>query len=404
MRLEVSNDPGSKAWIVKPDAPAGLLLDPELFQTGLPQPGQPLIASDVFSLIVATSGTRPTCQIRIDPSVNSFDLSELRPRVIRSYEDLFTRLDRAEGTGVKPGSTELIRSVMMTLVPATFAESLFFSYRRIRRVQPAPAQNSVDLRAGMRLRLECQFSQMVPATSADAPFPLANGYVAAGQAYFHVVEMQTSSRKPALSFDAFLGPDAVPLVDANTGGAAGLIDLQGPLMRRRYFRLCYPSQFASSDSGGSEGIAQNVTLLGADNLDTLNRASDTYFESRRVTDSAVVAAFFRGRTFVIPEILCHLNGSPTYVPVGTTVRQLLSRYTILPRVDGFRAAKFPYLRLAPASSFLSGGGNPLAPAYPDFYREVNFAAGTSSSGPLDAYDLPVFHGDSYNSSFAAAAI
>ena len=404
MKIRVSED-ASGVWIVTPtglfdgDSPVSLALDAALFQQEkLPKPGTTLITSALFSLVTGHKGASNTCQLNIDRKVAAFNGQDYRFDVLASFDDFILKVSQSEGGGIRGGTTDLFRKLLANLMPATYAESLYFNYGYFRQSNPQskpPMQSRVDLQAGMRLRLECQFSQLIPA-STD---PLVNGYVAGGQSYFQLVDIPTNTGRPQLGFDAFLGSNISPMVEASSGGLAGIIDLQGALARRRYFRLCYPAQFVKSDSAGFEGTAQNVTFIGADDLDTLNDATRAYFQTGSVSATGAVAAFFRGRTIAIPEILCFLNGNPIHVPIGTTVRQLFSTFTVLPRLAGFHPSKFPYVRYAPGTSFVKLPDDPI---FPSQYRQVLFQGATVASGPLDAFDLPVLAGDGYTFDFATS--
>ena len=40
--------------------------------------------------------------------------------------------------------------------------------------------------------------------------------------------------------------------------------------------------------------------------------------------------FFRGKAVILPEIQVYVGSKPTYVPVGTTIRQLVEMYDDIP--------------------------------------------------------------------------
>jgi hypothetical protein len=77
--------------------------------------------------------------------------------------------------------------------------------------------------------------------------------------------------------------------------------------------------------------AQNGTalLVGAQDFKTLQQATDYYqhpdiAQNQPPADLALV--YFRGRATVVPEIAIFVQEQPDYVPVGTTLRQMLARY------------------------------------------------------------------------------
>jgi hypothetical protein len=172
-----------------------------------------------------------------------------------------------------------------------------------------------------------------------------------------------------------------------------VIDLASALKLRRFLRLCYPPNLPSSDAPAAKAPFQRVTLLGADSLADLQSATGDYFAPRTISNPAILLSSFQGRIAAVPEIAMLLNGALVYVPIGTTVRQALGRFTVVPRLAGFRPA-FPYRRFAADSGYT---GDDIHDPYPeDFYHTVDFQSATVASGPQDAFDLPVLAGDSYS--------
>jgi hypothetical protein len=400
--ISVSKDNLSGIWNVAPDGLFGpngatATLDAALFeQENLPAAGTALVANSLFSLIPGKGDQSNTCNLHIAAQAAGFDGSQYREPVKEAFDDFLVKVEQKERHGIRRGTTGLFRRLLSNLLPATFRESLYFHYGHYQREQAF--RSVVDLHAGMRLRIEWQFSQLVPGAEAGSSFnPFVNGYVGAGQSYFHLIETHTADGSPQLGFDAFLASNVPAVVTVSTGGAAGVIDISGDQMRRRWFRLCYPPQYGASDSAGWIGPAKNVVLIGADDLGTLESATAQCISTGQVNLSGAVVAFFRGRTLPIPEILCFVNAAPCYVPVGTTVRQLFSRFAGIPHLAGFAPQSFPYLRHAPEASFLESGLD----AFPNPYRRVTFQSATVVAGPDDAYDVPVLSGDAYNFEFKA---
>jgi hypothetical protein len=191
-------------------------------------------------------------------------------------------------------------------------------------------------------------------------------------------------------------------VDPNEGGAGGIVDVTGNSYRRPYYRLFYPSKFTSSDSPGAVGDTNNVAVFGADSYSDLETATDIYIKNvnnvenlkdRDFYGARGISTFFRGRVVIVPEILCFVQSVPTYVPVGTTVRQLIERLTSLPMAEDTVICDLEHTR--------SIGNVVDRPITPNLYsigcsNPVNF-----NHSPLQTYrdgktyfDLPVLHGDS----------
>ena len=96
--------------------------------------------------------------------------------------------------------------------------------------------------------------------------------------------------------------------------------------------MCYPADsFPGADGGGTVGAAGNVALLGATDLATLAAATTSFYNAGNAGSSLV--GYFRGRTVIRAHVPLLVNGTELrYVPVGTTVRQLLEQLRVLPRV------------------------------------------------------------------------
>lgn len=329
--------------------------------------------------------------LSVSDGVVSFSGAEYRTDVLNNFDDFLTKVEQNEGRGVTPGAAGAFRRILGNVLPANFAESLYFNYGYFRSA--APFKSVVDVLPGMRLRIESQVSQLVPATSSSGSSnPFANAYVVSGQSYIDVVEIRTA-RTPLTGFDAFLASNVTPQVDVSgDGAAAGLIDVAGRSLQRRWFRLVYPSQFSAGDSAGSTGGARNPILLGADTLSALKQATDQAVAGQAVTVAGAVSLFFRGRTFIVPEIMIFLNSAPVWVSLGTTVRQLFDRFGYIPHLSGFHP-RVPLQRYAPGASLASRSGNS---AHPNPYSPVTFESPTLASPVTDAYDLPLLGGDAYS--------
>jgi hypothetical protein len=391
--LRVARDGAAKRFVVSfsdpQAAPDGVRLDNGLFgPEALPADGSSMAENSMFSL--KAPGTLSIHGEAAAPTDNDY-----RVAVVRAFDDFLERVEGLEGKTLRVGVTSLIRRLLANQITATFPESLYFQCGFLR--QASPFRQVVDLQPGMRLRVECQVSQLVP-DGGEAGTNFAHGYVAAAQAYYHVIEALADNGQPRLSLDAFLAAGIPPEVTPSPGGVAGLIDLAGSAFAKRWLRLCYPAQFGASDSSGWTGTQGNVTLLGADTLAALNAATEQCVAGNRVTTPGAVAAFFRGRTYLVPEVMVLVNNAPHYVPLGTTVRQLFGRFCVLPRMGNFVPGSFHYFRFAPVGTLRRTVVNPL-PGYPNPYRPVLFES-SPVAGP-DAFDLPVLAGDGYNFAFAS---
>ncbi|HEU5103211.1 MAG TPA: hypothetical protein VFU22_29525 [Roseiflexaceae bacterium] len=194
------------------------------------------------------------------------------------------------------------------------------------------ADNSpyVDLQPGMRLRVDFAANQFV------GPGSQLNGLVGSGQFYFNIGR----DNNQRIVFDTFLSAIAAPETSAplDQSTASGAIDLQAAGAARRHYRLFYPTQLPAATGPGDSRLTRNVALIGADTLPDLAAATDIYQRSGSLAVAAkdnlpIIGISFRGRAIAVPEIGVYVNrqvgdmrhSALTYVPIGTTLRQLLDQ-------------------------------------------------------------------------------
>ena len=214
----------------------------------------------------------------------------------------YEQLENLELNGkflVSGGAFAVIQRVADAL-PLTYKETLSLRYGL------SPEDRYVDLQAGMRLKIEFSANQFV------APGSELNGYVGTGVNYYEVCRSTDLYGNQRLTFNAFLaGISSTNIAQNNSNGtitASNNLDLQSTGTSRRYWRLFYPSQIPASTTANT-GITQNVTLIGADSLSDLNKATNSYITSGQTIETSIpiIYIFFRGRTVVTPEILININ-------------------------------------------------------------------------------------------------
>jgi hypothetical protein len=289
----------------------------------------------------------------------------------------------ASGTPcLKPGGAFLIAQRVAESLPLSLDESLYYRYSFDR------VNNYIDLQPGMRLRIEFASYQLL-ATSGQ--YTKLNGYAANGVGYYNVVR-RTDQR---VAFDAFLGQMAATTPDtASCGlpGAGGIIDLMIGGMARRYYRLFYPPTFSSADCPGNMQINRNVTLIGADTLADLYNATSKYAAGTCAQagsgKQSILCTVFRGRDIVVPELLVRLNYQQSFVPVGTTVRNLVDQF-----VNSSFSTAAPTTGFFPFFGLYRQYGQLLDSSYQP--SEISFGAvdTTTLTGGQDVFDLPVIKGD-----------
>jgi hypothetical protein len=244
-----------------------------------------------FTLTISPQGITPT------------DLDQLR----KKYNAFLNQLD--DKSNLISGALTLVKACMAERMPSLLDEVLYYYY----------GFNPSDLQAGMRLRVEYQNYQFVHPSDKTAE----TGFVSSGIAYY---SLQFDAEGNYLSFDPFLSALPVALESPNQG-VSGLIDLLRPGYGKSFYRLIYPDEFLATS--GRIGAERAAILIGANDFNTLNHASNYYQKpsaAQRKAPDNIAVIYFRGRATVVPEIAIFVQEQPEYVPVGTTLRQLQQRY------------------------------------------------------------------------------
>ncbi len=330
--------------------------------------------------IVLQPGVWPTAQA-------TYAWPGYRTALLADFDGLLRAAEKLESSTLQPGAAEALRALLAARIPATYAESLYFSYGVFS--QANPPRGYFDVRPGMRLAVEFEERQYVPPTAGTGLF---SGFVGGATASADVISRGGPSGTPQLGLDAFFSVVRLPPIPPAAGGAGGIIDLVSATAGLRHLRVCYPAQsFPGADEGGRAGPASNVTLLGAPDLATLASATNAYYSSGAA--GANLIGWFRGRTVIRACVPLLVNGSQLrYVPVGSTLRHLLEQFWVVPRLTGIVAGgaspdPVNYLRPTP--------GVGLSQLYGDeAYSQLTLAGGDGiDSTGADVMDFPVLAGD-----------
>jgi hypothetical protein len=312
----------------------------------------------------------------------------LRTSLCQAFD---TFLDELDAAGLKPGRLRLIRGLLAQTLPLTFAETLYFRYGL------NPVARQIDLSPEMRLRIDFQAHQAVEPHDS-----LLNGFVGAGTSYVQLGELaggpQGTPPQPSdasLTFDRFLALQQGMSVASSPGGSGGAVDLQGAAAQMPHWRLVYPQTFPGSAGAGEAVLQGNPALLGAPTRAALAKATQAYAGGGAI-ESPAVAVFFRGRAAVLPEIPVYVRGQRSYVAVGTTIRDLVSGLSAMPRMQAANVdmTTQTYSRVdnrVSSEGQLQWGIN---------FRPVtlsNVEGGYQWYGEaLDSFDLPVLSGDVFS--------
>jgi hypothetical protein len=328
----------------------------------------------------------PSGQVVLQGDVWTFTGPGYRSALLTAFDGFLQQAEKLEASTLRPGAADALRALVAPRIPATYAEGLYLSYGVFS--QANPARGYFDVRPGMRLGLAFEERQFVPPNLGAAPL---SGFVGGATVTTDVVSLGGPSGAPQLGLDAFFSAVRLPPVPPAAGGAGGIVDLVAAAAGLRHLRVCYPAlSFPGADSAGTVGAAGNAALLGAPDLATLATATSSYYNSGNAGSNLV--GWFRGRTVLRAHGPLLVNGTePRYVPLGTTVRQLLEPLRVLPRltgiVDGNASAALNYQRYLP--------GLGLTELYAsDAYQQMTLAGGDGpDASGADVLDFPVLAGD-----------
>ncbi len=276
------------------------------------------------------------------------------------------------------GATSILAEALVQNMPLLIAEALLDACGLESGIGTGtPA--SVDVLAGMRLCSEPSVRQYAGPTT-----PGFSGFLASGTLGW-IVATSAVSGDPVQAFDAFMGSIASPQVTpppALPGPLYGLLDLQLVNTGYKYHRLYYPQNVITGGSAGDLSPPKNVTLVGANTLADL-RADPPY------------STIFFGRDVVIPEICVWFGNSnvslqPIYVPLGTTVKNLLERFT-----------RWKPLSASVDTPIVQVRRYMIAPQQPFSMKGVSvaFAPPNAQFNELRAFDLPLWPGDAVSLNF-----
>src|ERR671928_174794 len=315
-------------------------------------------------------------------------LQSARTKLMENFVDFLVNVEKQfELNGVLvPGATARIGREVADRIPAPPLETLFYRYG----LSPglvAGTKPYADVLPGMRLRVETQASQYI------SPGSKFNGYVGSGRFVFDVVSVPAGAAR-VTAFDPLLGTIRSPSVGGPASTpvvAGGLVDLQPVSGARPHWRLFYPSLVPSPMQPGDLTIGGNVTLVGAPTLDDLKTATENYTHLVTSGTPPCVYAIFLGRAMAIPEIPIRvgtpLHGPPVptleYVPLGTTLAQVVERYAPVPLQPGQKVVDVT--RISPSAPQGSAG--------------FEFVTDSLLAMPSGMYDVPLVAGDTVSLRF-----
>lgn len=358
------------------------------------------IKSDVAIINYYGSSTSENGILSVIPDL--FDESDILPAgtaaitIIKNEEDNFclklnlagkseTAIQSAYEDFFKEPSIANLDDSATVLLKRRIAERLPLNYKQVLNHYYGwnSEKNYLDLQPGMRLRIDFQNYQFVQASDSTAlrGFAGSGGYYVQVNSYTHPTENGELQLVGFGPFVSRLGSNNQ--LDLKDEGAGGVLDLLKTGHRKAFYRLVFPHQTTA-------GVDPErlVTFIGADSLENLEISTQEFLDGEVFTTDSV-HFFFRGKAMVIPEIQIYVGESSVYVPVGTTMRQLIEMYDDLPGVG-----------LTKDLGVFKGKSRPLRRIHegrnsqPE-YRFINITAPDGTATNTNILDLPLIKGDRF---------
>ncbi|WP_437691782.1 hypothetical protein [Sorangium sp. So ce176] len=375
----------SQTWLLPPASvyggktPQQPLSIPYLY-TGNGNPSTLGVSNDDFVIAASWSGSPTRTNVNVTLQLTGKNAwstgAAARAALRKNFLAFLAKIEASFEIGSSPllipGATSILAAALVQYMPLPAGETLLYACG-LESGMGTGAPPAVDVMPGMRLRSEPSVRQyLAPPTQAFS------GYVSTGTLAWEVAASTVSGSR-VQAFDAFWGAVASPQITPPPGSPGpiyGLLDLALANSGYKYHRLVYPQSVIAGSAPGSLDAATSATLTGANTLADL-RSSPPY------------SASFFGRDVVIPEICVFLGVSsatlqPIWVPLGTTVNNLLERFT----------------RWKPLST--SSAQNALRLTRPAYSSQqlgslagvsVAFAPAGAAITDLRALDLPLWPGD-----------
>lgn len=340
----------------KPEDPVVSEL-PKIFKADYQSPA----GNAIFSL----KQTGSACTLTLTPgSANS---AGIRAAYAGLMADVETR------GGLDAGGLRVLQNRIAECLPLEYGDLLYYHYGW------NMSENYIDLHPGMRLRVDFQQYQFVHITEQKA----ANGFAGAGSIYvpIHSYTHNEGSGAQYLGFGPFLSR----LLSSargklSTDGAGGLFDLVKTGSRKPFFRLIFPNETIPAAAP-----ERAVTIVGADRWQDLPTAIPMAADDT----GSIISFFFRDRATIIPEIQVFVGNRELYVPVGTTLRQLLEKYAGIPAASASKPELAAFLGKTRPRRLLHTGPDSIPS-----YRFLNPGT-TNVVKNQDVFDLPLIKGDKF---------
>jgi hypothetical protein len=260
-------------------------------------------------------------ELSIDQGFSLFS-NDNRKALYDAFKDFIIALDGLEADqSLAPGGARLITQTTAQYLPLPLLEVALYYYNLVnKQLYPflGTTQTYTDVVPGMRLQVYYSDVYNAP-TSATKTLA---AYAGTGSDEITVNSVPASGK---VVFDAFLNEVRVNLPKGTKARtASGVADLMVADEQKPYNRLFYPTapnSFRAVNVSNYDPL-KNAVLVRAGNYKDLTDYTSRL--SSYIQTPGIATQFF-GRTEIVPEISVRINGSAEYVPVGTTLKQIVER-------------------------------------------------------------------------------
>ncbi|MFT4847686.1 MAG: hypothetical protein ACI83B_000207 [Sediminicola sp.] len=318
----------------------------------------------------------------------------IRTELSDDYNAFITALSGVD-KGMLPGTIPYLNQLIARGLPLTYAETLFYSYGF------NPSKRYVSLQAGMRITLSYSEYQFI---GPGGTSPLLNGYVGSGSVSYvmgsYLSGSDQGTQKLDIGFSNFLNQLAIE-THSNVGGGSSVLDTYITGASEPYYRIFYPTSFLSADEAGSLNPSQNISIVVSSDFAKMKAATDAWNNGQPFPGDVLVT-FLRGRATVVPEIKITVSGQEQWVPIGTTLRNILDEFAAVPfrpatgSIDGWQTTNIQLSRTVDSvinktteveTAYSVGRSNPIA---------ISHAKIVCYTNGQDNFDLPLMQGDTIN--------
>jgi hypothetical protein len=340
----------------------------------------PANANTDFTLAWTGTGTSAVAQITV-ATTNLFTPANAG-LFFASFNYFQQQLAALPAGTLAPNGIAVLANRIVTCLPLNYTQILPLTYGLV------PNSRYVDLAPGMNLVVD--YSSFLYLSAPSVSIGALNAFSGAGSVRFRLRRRADGT----IGFNAFTDMLRSWTIKFNTPNqVAGLSDLEAAGATANFVRLVYPAQMQNTNqiTVTQPSANLNPVLLFASSLANMEQATKNFLQSSS-PGAAGQMVFFSGRAAIYPEIVVSLNGSPTPVPLGTTLADLVNTMLVMSPFDTWNSSfgAGPTVQMArwAQNTTISTPGS-----YQLFAFTFNSTTSVSSSTGLTQWDIPLVAGD-----------